>query len=727
MIMDNKIDLKDKANNLIRKYNKYDFPGMREDGGILSTTQYTLAEYEYREFRLKPVAEFLKPFIDEHFILYDKKGTIYSDKKQVIDFLNIKYEGSIEVENDILTISDVLIDVPVILEKTSPNITLWHMQLHPNNQNWNKEIELLKEYSIIGLGQDSPNIAFKNFSLMNLGDIVLIKNGNKPIALVEINGDLITLKQNFDSNIRLDWFKHRRNVKVLEYAPPNMAPFPQPRGTLSIAQNIDTNTYDYIFSWYNRVINSYKNSIIDPKTIKVAYAKPSFGIETIAEILSDTIIHIPENNGMMVGIFGKWGRGKTYLCEWIFNKLKDKKNSKYHYVRFSSWKYQESKELWAYLYEVFLNHYTESKQKKYFKKLLSLFAIIKLNFRRFTIKPILIFLLSLVFSIIIRFFFPIFSILQYLLASLSVSTLIKMVLIILKNKNPAISLLKKYISKTSYTEYLGLQAEIENDFEHLICTWIPKVNDNEKIVLFVDDIDRCDLENTIKIIDGLRIILENNEIHKRLIIITAIDENILKQGIKCKYSYIEDEEKLMLFYKEYLEKVFIVGIKLNPLDDNEIIEFMDKLIPKNSTLFDSVNQSLDLVKDNIASSINEINITIEDSLNNTQLLNGNSEGLEISTNERENILKCASRIKNATPRKLRIFYYKYLLVKKILNFRLLSANQGSLNNNILSETLILDFLIHVTNNDSIDNFDFKDLSHEIINELTYTINMFSVV
>lgn len=52
-------------------------------------------------------------------------------------------------------------------------MTYWHMQLHPDKPQWNKELELLKEKSLIGLGKSGSQIAYINFQNdMSIGDIV---------------------------------------------------------------------------------------------------------------------------------------------------------------------------------------------------------------------------------------------------------------------------------------------------------------------------------------------------------------------------------------------------------------------------------------------------------------------------------------------------------------------------------------------------------------------------
>jgi|GEM_PF-508864 len=128
------------------------------------------------------------------------------------------------------------------------NITYWHIQLHPNNMKWNKEKELLETTSLIGLGSlKEGNNQIKQFvDEMKIGDIVLVKRGSIPVALVRVIGE-IEIEKN-DMN-RLDWFKYRREAEVLDYANAEMPPFPQPRGGLRKATNRDTLSYKYIDEW----------------------------------------------------------------------------------------------------------------------------------------------------------------------------------------------------------------------------------------------------------------------------------------------------------------------------------------------------------------------------------------------------------------------------------------------------------------------------------------------
>jgi 5-methylcytosine-specific restriction protein B len=131
----------------------------------------------------------------------------------------------------------------------------WHIQLHPDDNasfDDSRIRELLKQKEVIGLGDwdKGEEIKLIFFNRMAIGDIVAVKNGKKPIALVEVCGDAYVEKQ---LNKHLDWFPNRRKVKVLEYYNDSFGfSIPQPRGTLQICDNLNTSTSQVIINWHHQ-------------------------------------------------------------------------------------------------------------------------------------------------------------------------------------------------------------------------------------------------------------------------------------------------------------------------------------------------------------------------------------------------------------------------------------------------------------------------------------------
>lgn len=234
------------------------------------------------------------------------------------------------------------------------------------------------------------------------------------------------------------------------------------------------------------------------------------GVEVVANTLSSIIVKGFDDTGMMIGIFGKWGRGKTHFLEKLWDSIKEKKIN-YRHVLFSAWKYQDTKASWAYLYENIFNAYLDDvkNERTWIRKLKKCFKhkswykivdkvdnfyiekkkIFNINIQKHSWTPIIIFILLFMTAVIWSFAINKWEVLRYIISTIGIVLAIKFIIFYFAQKSSAIDLYNKYFFKNNFGDYLGLQSEIENELIILLKTWIPNATDDKKIVLFVDDID----------------------------------------------------------------------------------------------------------------------------------------------------------------------------------------------------------------------------------------------
>jgi superfamily II DNA or RNA helicase len=419
------------------------------------------------------------------------------------------------------------------------------------------------------------------------------------------------------------------------------------------------------------------------------------GVKDIAEELAGVIKILPGERGSMIGIFGKWGRGKTFLMDEVWNKLNDQKT--FERVDFHAWKYQDTPASWAYLYETLSQKYTsatnKSKQRRWF---INILRVLKLNFKLNSGYPAFKLLMIVVVSTVLWWQ------LRALINGSSFKTSIDViggaaVLTFLyklisdwnsRYGKEATKLFLKYSKKHSFKEHLGLQAEIQKELIALLKAWIPEEQiSSRKIIIFVDDIDRCSELKIVQLIDALRVMLEDDEVAKRVVVITAIDERILKLAIHAKYYSIVKEGdtiNINMLTKEYFDKLFIIGIKLGDLSSQERDEFFLEFI-KNDTVqlkdletvpITSIDEFPGLVEPDELSqqgtSIQEVISNIEDQTNlkfDVDFM-ANKEAVsridKLYPDEIAMLRSCLKNYDNATPRQIRIFYYRFLMAKNLL-------------------------------------------------------------
>lgn len=410
------------------------------------------------------------------------------------------------------------------------------------------------------------------------------------------------------------------------------------------------------------------------------------GVKDLAQEIAQIISAIPYEQGRMIGIFGKWGRGKTFLVDQTWKILEKEKDIER--VNFHAWKYQDTPAIWAYLFEQLATAYYAS-SRTWFHKFR---RRIVLNIKRLGSEHLLWLFLSIALTTISFFGIPFpekWDFIKRIVSVIGLNGLLYLLIVYFRYGKTAKDLFQKYYSKVSFVSLLGVQAEVQKELRHLFEAWRSGSKD-KKILLFVDDIDRCDEKKIIEIIDSLRVMLEDEEIAKHLIVLTAVDENILKRSIKSKYRkliqvYSVDDinSNLESITTQYIDKLFILSIKLGELSAPERKEYFLELV-KND-LEKSLNEErheddesnsdpIQSDESDVIGNKNDINLAPNFEANK---LPHNSASLradapkedaakKLTKKEIELLLGAISNLKGVSPRQIRIFYYRYLIAKNLL-------------------------------------------------------------
>lgn len=389
--------------------------------------------------------------------------------------------------------------------------------------------------------------------------------------------------------------------------------------------------------------------------IKDENVEPCFDIDKLAEGFVrqiDTASDWNSSNVCMIGIFAPWGRGKSYFFKKLKEKIEErnrKKNSSlinYDVVEFNAWKYQDTPAIWAYLFETIYQN-----KKCCFRFFFSIIRNWSTILRDIA-------LLLLLFSVII---FVVSNECWVIIGVMGSGLVGLLINFFLKFSNPAISLIRRYTKGISFCNEMGVQAEIEKELASLLKFWITDKNaSNKRVILYVDDIDRCSETKMIAIIDSLRTVLENETIRKRLIVICSAEVEKLKLGIEYKYKTLFDNQQknngeLKKIANEQLDKIFITGISLSPLTINQQIEFLNKL-----AMGESSSETKVVIEQDFGT--NKTSLKDQDtSKTDTKILSNKDIVVLISKYIKEKNSKL-------TPRKIRIIYYRILLANNIISF-----------------------------------------------------------
>ncbi|MFZ4618386.1 MAG: McrB family protein [Rectinemataceae bacterium] len=161
------------------------------------------------------------------------------------------------------------------------------MQIHPGEPGWGREREALTclaaDHGFIGLGSEDgtwtegQRLVPDFRDRMAIGDIVAVRTGQTPVALVRVIGECHNLPKE-----DLLWFPNRREVQVLDWYTPDFDfIIPASRGTLMICSNDKTDTSKTIMGWYGRIMKAKEmihiNELLKQKKQVVLQGAPGVG------------------------------------------------------------------------------------------------------------------------------------------------------------------------------------------------------------------------------------------------------------------------------------------------------------------------------------------------------------------------------------------------------------------------------------------------------------------
>ncbi|QDV50468.1 P-loop NTPase fold protein [Gimesia fumaroli] len=453
----------------------------------------------------------------------------------------------------------------------------------------------------------------------------------------------------------------------------------------------------------------------------------SLNADDYAQVIADVLEGADDTERMTFALFGHWGRGKTYLTHRLISSLQNA-TVKYETVLFSAWKYRTTPEIWAYMFQQFLEQ----------GKKTSSGLVLRAAFKKHGPLP----LLGALFGLFISLFSVSdwLNISSWLVQFLGVGAVCYAVLLLVRFQNTFIRL-KSLYTFSGHSEKLGLQAAIGDDLSALLKAWIPdkislwhKVKNNfltlifgtticglilwkiysaihslgvnpyvtlagylfwvflllsflfvasawsrnttDRILLVVDDLDRCEPSQMLEIIESTMLILDDPEIHSRLQVLMLIDESAFLQALIKKYKYLTHNLELGQHHtyntrrivRENLEKFFLVHLRLPPLSNEEIVEVTEKYITQLCEGELGHNHTRKSSSPNKSKTMPSANTTDSSTLSKKIL----ETDRPIETEEMKALLSAMNSITNSQdrdtigPRSIRCLLFRYQLARRIL-------------------------------------------------------------
>ena len=262
-----------------------------------------------------------------------------------------------------------------------------------------------------------------------------------------------------------------------------------------------------------------------------------FSIENYINGLSNFITEC--ETPLTIAIQGDWGTGKTSIMYQVEKRLNpEKQDKKIQTIFFNTWQYSQfdmGKNLAVALITDLINELNveDSKKKQFYKKTKSVLS----------------------------------KSLEYLNFDFGILNGEK---ITEKFQDLIISLGEK----TNDIKYL--KENLQNIINEAI-----EVNDYDRIVIFIDDLDRLVPEKAIELLEVLKLFLDC----EHCVFVLAIDYNVVVRGAKSKYGKDLDDEKGKAFFEKIIQVPFTV-----PVANYDLQNFIESSLNKLDFCFDKYKE-----------------------------------------------------------------------------------------------------------------------------------------
>jgi len=292
--------------------------------------------------------------------------------------------------------------------------------------------------------------------------------------------------------------------------------------------------------------------------------------------LKKAIENAPVDNGtFVIGLFGEWGIGKSTIIKNVKEDLEQSTEKSYKFVIYDAWKFVKDSFRRAFLLHLadslkldktpyMDKFYTTISEDKEIKVIYN-----SHKFWCFTVFPWVLCLSSIVclwiwgkedsniikiiYTILIPFITLIINSLGKIFDELKITKQTPAIFSAEQFTECFADILEKSLKKTNYVKRLY--------------NWVIGKPNCDKLVIVIDNIDRCSAETTYELLSTIKTFLIN---HDNLILVIPVDEIALCEHLQERFGNNQ------MRAKEFLRKIFNLEIRIKPLENIELYDFANK-------------------------------------------------------------------------------------------------------------------------------------------------------
>lgn len=331
-----------------------------------------------------------------------------------------------------------------------------------------------------------------------------------------------------------------------------------------------------------------KRQFIPDREIVLSKDTDLLNTSIYANNLVDLIKSAPQGQVFNIGLFGSWGSGKSSIIATAKKQLISSKDLKVKFITYDAWKYANDSFRRMFLFEV---------QKELGFKRTPLMEKFYQNSNQDVdvknqISPLKVFLIATAIVIGVLLVSLLNIKIEY---KISIYSLVALFSVLMGILTGCFNQLKVAISKP----FMFAPEQFEQCFQEMMeealkpniiqrafqfITRNPDCISHKKIVIVIDNIDRCNSEQSYNLLTDIKTFLCDERFN--IVFVIPVDDEALRKHI-LNTSHNNNTDECARDKEEFLRKFFNVTLRIKPHQPTEMYEFAQKLNTKYALDFNS--------------------------------------------------------------------------------------------------------------------------------------------
>lgn len=295
---------------------------------------------------------------------------------------------------------------------------------------------------------------------------------------------------------------------------------------------------------------------------------------------------------LTIGVYGAWGSGKSFLMDKIATALYPKQaetagrlkkiwrrlwpsprlwQTDTLVVRFEAWDYNATDKLWAGLVEQIFKT-LETELGWYWLLRFNLKRNLQRQWRALRVKLLPYSLIAIVVGVLVVGFL-LTDQGRWAVAVGGTTTLVLLArqLFDLFSTSASQRIVDMFAS-ADYKQDIGFMGRIREDLEDFAGNLPDRPDHKMKVVVFIDDLDRCDPKKSVEVLEAIKLLLELD----RFIVFLALDARIITQAVEQHYGKVLTEAEITGY--EYLDKIVQIPFSIPDPPPGDLRNYLGSLV-----------------------------------------------------------------------------------------------------------------------------------------------------